>query len=321
MTRVRCLLGLAALVGVCTRLAAQTDTPLPVPQLVPGPLATPEDELNAAFTPDGHSVYFTRKFGDRFGVIMVSHLRGGRWSPPTVAPFSGQYADYDPFITPDGSSIYWISLRPVDGTAKADTDIWMARWTGDDWGAATHLAAPINSEAGEFYPTIARNGALYFSSNRPGGQGRGDLYVSRPLNGEYQVVTNLGAAVNSTGFDGDPFIAPDEGYLVFTGWGRPDAGGDGDLYITFNTSGSWSAPQRLPGGVNSGVQEYAPIVSPDGGWLYFTSYRGAIDQPRTRPLTTTELRQMTASPLNGRGNVYRVPLTAILPQPADPPVP
>jgi len=281
------------------------------PRLVDGPLVTRDDELNAAFTPDGRTVYFTKKIGARFGVIMVSDLRGGRWSVPEVAPFSGQYSDYDPFVAPDGKRIFWISNRPVDGKPKAEYDIWMAERRGERWGLATRLDAPVNTDADEYYPTVAANGTLYFTSLRPGGKGRGDVYRSRLEGGRYGPVESLGDSVNSAAFEGDPFIAPDESYLVFSGYGRPDAGNDGDLYITRNRGGVWGAPRRLGHGINSGAQEYAPIVSPDGKWLYFTSYRGVIDAPRSRPLSTAAVRRAIDGVLNGEGNVYRVPIEAL----------
>lgn len=240
----------------------------------PGPLASSADELNAAFTPDQQSVYFTRKLSDTTAAIMVSHCKGKRWSEPVVASFSGQYPDYDPFVSPDGSRLFWMSRRPVDGTVKGDYDVWMVERHGDSWSEPLHLPEPINSPAGEYFPTVARSGNLYFSSNRDGGQGRGDIYVSRLVNGAYRTVENLGPAVNSTGFDGDPFIAADESYLIFTGWGRPGGDPEGDLYIAFRRDGAWSVPVALPAAINSPAQEYAPIVSPDGHYLYFASYRG-----------------------------------------------
>lgn len=310
----RISLVLASLLSVAgPRLLAQAapaGDPL-APRPAEAPLATRYDELNAAFTPDGRTLYFTRKIADRFGVILESHRRGTGWSTPEVASFSGQFADFDPFVSPDGQRLYWISNRPVDGRPKTDFDIWMVERHGSGWGAPIHLDAPVNSPDGEFYPTVSVHGTLYFSSNRPGGKGRGDLYMSRPENGHFAAPTSLGDVVNSTGFDGDPFIAPDESYLVFTGWGRPDGDPAGDLYITTMTDGAWSAPRPLAHGVNSSAQEYAPIVSPDGRWLYFSSYRSAIDVPLERPLTGAELARLLDGAANGHGTVYQIPIEAI----------
>ncbi len=307
-------LGMLCLAGLGSGLFAQSTraTAAFAPQLADGPLATREDELNAAFMPDGKTVYFTWRLGDRFGVIMVSQLRDGKWSAPTVAPFSGQYPDFDPFVAPDGKRIFWISLRPLGGgPVKADYDIWMVERAGDGWGPAIHLDAPVNSPANEYFPSVARNGTLYFSSGRPGGAGRGDIYFSRLAGGAYRTVQSAGESINTPAFEGDALIAPDESYLVFTGFGRPDSD-EGDLFVSVNRVGTWGTPRRLENGINSSAKDYAPGLSPDGRWFYFTSYRSMFDEPLRRPLTSMDVRQIADGPMNGKGNVYRVPIEAVL---------
>jgi Tol biopolymer transport system component len=268
------------------------------PELAGSPFATREDELNAAFTPHGDTVYFTRKSGDRSGVIMVATREQGRWSAPQVAPFSGQFADYDPFVTPDGRRLLWMSNRPVDGTPKSDFDIWMVERRGTGWGAPVRLEAPVNSEASEYYPTVSADGTLYFSSNREGGMGRGDLYRSRSVGGRYAEVESLGDPVNSPAFEGDPFISPDGQFLIFTAWGRPGGDPDGDLYIAYRRGSGWNAAIPLPPGINTPAQEYAPIVSPDGKWLYFASYR-----------------PIEGGAAKSQGSVYRVPIERVVTPP------
>lgn len=90
------------------------------------------------------------------------------------------------------------------------------------WGAPKHLDAPINTKAQEFYPSVTADGTLYFSSTREGGKGRGDIWRARLVDGRYSEPENLGEAINSQFSEGDPFIAPDESYLVFVSYGRPD---------------------------------------------------------------------------------------------------
>jgi hypothetical protein len=89
--------------------------------------------------------------------------------------------------------------------------------------------------------------------------------------------------------------------------------GDGDLYVSSMRDGVWAAARSLGYGINSKAREYCPIVSPDGKWFYFTSYRGFIDAPRARALTLQELRTAVSGVLNGLGNVYRIPVSALLP--------
>src|SRR5512144_820829 len=83
---------------------------------------------NAAFTPDGRTLYVTHKTGadGNTGVIMESRRSRDGWGARTVASFSGHYADFDPFVAPGGSRLFFISNRPLtgDGEARPDFDIW-----------------------------------------------------------------------------------------------------------------------------------------------------------------------------------------------------
>ena len=176
------------------------------PQLFAGnAISTADDESHPAFTPDGKTLYFLKNDPSfNHWTIVVSHEQNGKWSTPEVAPFSGQFSDADPFITLDGQRFFFISTRPVNGKPKEDTDIWMMRGEGaaagikasGSWSAPQHLAA-VNSDANEWFPTVSKNGNLYFGSERPGGKGKCDLYVSRLVDGKYQTPENLGEPINT----------------------------------------------------------------------------------------------------------------------------
>jgi Tol biopolymer transport system component len=279
-------------------------------------ISTPENELNAAFTPDGRTVYFTRAIGanGRFGVIVSSKIaRDGKWSAAEVVSFSGQHSDYDPFVSPDGARLFFISKRPTAANeSKEDFDIWFVDRTDDGWSAPQRLGAPINSDKDELYPAVASDGTLYFSScGRNDSRGRCDLYRSRLRDGKYVALENLGDAVNSPASETDAYIAPDQSYLIFAAYGRLDAIGDGDLYVSTQRDGVWTAPRLLGPQFNTIAREYCPIVSPDGKYFYFTSQFGTADVPRSRAMTTAELRESLKSTRNGFGNVYRVPIEAL----------
>jgi hypothetical protein len=278
-----------------------------------GTISTGDMELNAAFTPDGRTLYFTKRSPKpQYWVIVVSRLRGGRWSAPEVAEFSGQYNDFDPFVSPDGATLYFSSNRPVDGRPKADFDIWAVDRTAAGWGAPRHLDAPVNTAAQEYYPTVTRDGTLYFSSTREGGAGAGDIYRARRVDARYAEPENLGDSVNARNFDGDPYIAPDESYLLFVSYGRAGGAGDGDLYISVRREGAWSKAENLGPGINSSALDFCPIVSPDGKSLFFTSERGFADAPQARRLTAADLARRLRAPGNGLGDIYRIDAGSVL---------
>jgi len=293
-----------------------SDTPMTQPVMFgEGVVSTREDDLNAAFSPDGQTVFFTRNFPrNRLGVILFSEYKKGKWTPPQIAPFSGQATDYDPFFSADGSKIFYCSNRGADGKAKTDYDIWYVEKTGNGWSAPKSAGASVNSAVDEFYPSLATDGTLYFSSNRQGGKGQYDVYRARWENGKFSEPENLGDGVNTALTELDNYISPDQKFIVFAGYNRKDdlGGGSGDLYISFNQNGVWTTAKNLGAPINSPQREYCPIGSPDGKYFFFTSFRGNLEKPLDKPLKNyQELMSLFNSPMNGRGNIFQIDISAL----------
>jgi Tol biopolymer transport system component len=308
----RLLFVLCSLVLAVGRQAPPPAAQPAVPTLfAPGVISTGGYESHPAFTPDGRTLYFVKSTPSfSFWTICVSRLVKGRWTEPEVAPFSGRYADADPFVTRDGGQMYFISTRPVapGGDAK-DLDIWVMDRAGSGWSAPRPLPAPINSAGAEWFPTVAANGTIYFGSDRPGGQGRNDLYRARLAGGRYAEAENLGAVVNGPGNDFEPFIAPDESFLIFMS-GRPGGQGQGDLWVTYNRASAWTPPVAVGAGVNSPATEYSPGISPDGRTFFWASARETFDTGG-RALTYRELNDRLTRPGNGLGDIYQIDLAAL----------
>jgi dipeptidyl aminopeptidase/acylaminoacyl peptidase len=283
------------------------------PELVgEGVISTPDYELNAAFLPDGRTVFFTKSTADMsFWTIVSSRLVGDRWTEPEIAPFSGEHSDADLAVAPDGRRLVFISRRPVPGgKGPAVPHIWFVDRTATGWSEPKNVAA-LNSDAGEYYPSVAADGSLYFESTRRGGLGRADVYRSRLVGGEYAAPENLGQPLNSEFNEGDAVVAPDQRFMILTITGRADDAGRGDLYLSEQRNGRWSAPSRLPDGINSPALEFCPSLSPDGRTFYFTSTRGRTGDPPGRPRTYAELTTRLRDVRNGLGNIYRVPMASV----------
>lgn len=223
-----------------------------------------EEEWSFAFTPDGTTIYFQRGDYEQY-TIYESHYENKQWSAPQKSELAPDNLsqDGDLFITQDGSRIFFASNRSAKGT-KQDNDLWMAMRTGDQWGEPSPLGAPVNSNFQEWLPSVASNGNLYFQSNRPGGAGQIDLYVSKWQDGKYTDPESLGTGINTLGNDESPYIAPDESYLIF-------ARGGSALYISFRHGDNWSTPQQLNLPEDNGTIKYSPYISPDGKYLFYTS--------------------------------------------------
>jgi hypothetical protein len=248
--------------------------------------------------------------------ILETRRRGNAWTTPAVAAFSGRYDDADPYVTPDGSRLFFLSKRPLvpGGEPRADLDIWVMERDGAGWGEPKHLGATVNGPQDEHYVTMTTAGDLYIAAVRDDSHGAGDLYrVPRAADG-WGSPENLGPVVNGAdNHDTTPWVSPDGRYIIFASRGRPDGGPDLDLYITVRgAGGAWTAPRNLGPRVNSRAVEYCPLVSPDGQWLYFTSNRTFADGDLGAPVDGDELRRRLRGPGNSLGDTYRIGLPAIL---------
>jgi Tol biopolymer transport system component len=305
-----CLWSLSTMGQKASTYPFSTNGPLDKPRVFgAGIISAGEHELELTLTPDGRTAYFV-KASPGWGImrIVFSQFRDGRWETPQMAEFSGQYKDTDPFITPDGSKLYFVSNRPDTGTTpNKDEDIFVVERTAEGWGAPHRLGPPINTSGGDSFPTVAANGTLYFCSDRAGGFGDGDVYRSRLVNGKYAEPENLGAAINSKSGEWHAYIAPDERFLVFVS-DRPGGAGRDDLYISYHRHGQWTKAANMSD-LNTPAMDYAPSVSPDGKYLFFTSTRSLPLPPSSgRRLTYKELLEQIRSPGNGLADIYQVEL-------------
>jgi Tol biopolymer transport system component len=157
----------------------------------------------------------------------------------------------------------------------------------------------------EVYPSITQDGTLYFSSNREGGKGKGDIYRSLLVDGQYGEPENIGEPINTENSEGDVFIAHDESYIIFGSSGRSDSHGSGDLYISFRQSdGSWTEPTYMGDQINTNAFEYCPTVSPDGKYFFFTSYKKPEKDGSQKLLSLDDIMKIYAIAQNGLGDIY-----------------
>lgn len=225
-------------------------------------------------SPDAQEAFWVESRGGRDTlIIMHSRFVDKKWQSASVATFSGNTAwkDIDPMFSPDGKMILFQSNRPSEGksNAKNDFDIWAVTKTSTGWSAPVHLGNVINTENSESFASITSSGSIYFMKDNPDGIGTSDIYHSILKNGAYQTPVNLGTPINTTFRESNPFISPDENYLIYF---SSDSTGLGsvDLYISFMEKGTWTAPINLGQPINSDVGEFCPFVHSLQKRLYFS---------------------------------------------------
>ena len=281
-----------------------------------GIISTPQDEFGGSLSQDGKTIYFDRSVPPHYlYTLWESHLVGNNWSAPEILPFSGQYRDSDPVLSPDGNKLLFVSDRPVNGKDPHHYEIWMSQREGDKWSEPKNLGPVVNTHS-QYFASMASNGNLYFSATIADNDSEIDIFVSKFINEKYTTPVNLGPAINGKGIVNiEAFVSPDEKFLLIGAFNRPDSIGSSDIYVSYNQNGKWSAP--LPVSViNTPAREYSPRLTPDGKRLIFTSERGMGTEQRAKPWTMTEFEQKSRSSWNGLGNIYTVPIE-VLPKPAE----
>ena len=160
------------------------------------------------------------------------------------------------------------------GQGFGNFDLYISYNTPTGWSEPTNLGANINTEFWESSPSLSPDkNALYFSSDRPGGYGGKDLYVSYRVNGKWLPAENMGPEINTAGDELAPFIHADNQTLYYTSNGLPGYGGT-DIYMIRKTGDkTWSKPENLGYPINTIENEGSLFVAADGITAYYASDR------------------------------------------------
>ncbi len=292
-------------------------TPGEIPVLfAPGVCSTGLYERDVAITPDGRDFYFGI-MGAGSAAIAVTHWRDGRWTEPEIAPFSRdeRFLNLEPCISPEGQRFFFLSTRPKEGQPPkagwAYQDIWTMERTATGWSEPKNLGAPVNSDGEEFYPSVTREGTLYFTRSEGAGK-ESAIFRSRLRDGVYTEPVRLPATINCTANVFNACIAPDESYLILCVAGKQENLGRADYYVCFrNDDDSWSAAINLGPTVNGpGDAAISPSITPDGKFFFFGSSR-KIQPSENSPRTYRSLMEERTRPGNGNCDIYWVSTSLI----------
>ncbi|WP_243649300.1 TolB family protein [Luteibacter rhizovicinus] len=262
----RCLaILLTVLVPTCM---ASENHPETVWAWTPAGVSSNQFESHPAFDPMTGDLYFVRSSKTFSGWrILTSHCDGKGWTPPVPTPFSGPGTEADPWFTPDGHTVYFISTRLTGSMKSNDLDIWKADRSSDGkWKAPVRLPSPVNSSEAEWFPRLAPDGWLYFGSNRPGGLGKNDIWRARENGAGQWIVENAGPAINTPGDEYEPLPSADGKRLIVMA--------DGGLYESRMGPEGWSPKVKLGPEVNVNGSEIGAVFSPSGKSLMFARDTG-----------------------------------------------
>ncbi|HEX8516062.1 MAG TPA: hypothetical protein VF868_07665 [Bacteroidia bacterium] len=209
--------------------------------------------------------------GNYYEDVFISHRLGDSWLTPESIGSSINTKNHDASIalSADGQKLFVFHSTEKDGG-----DIYMSILKGEVWGAPEPLGPEINSKYWEGSVSLSANEKqLYFASERPGGLGGRDIYLSEKMpDGSWGKAQNLGPMINTPYNDDSPFIHPDGITLFYSSEGRNSIGGYDIMYSVFK-GGIWNEPTNLGYPINTTDDERFYVLTADGEHGYFSSDR------------------------------------------------
>jgi outer membrane protein OmpA-like peptidoglycan-associated protein len=238
---------------------------------------TPYNDYSPIISADGNTLIFTSNRTDEpakakananFEDIFVSYKTNNKWSVPK--PISSniniKYNDAAASLSPDGKTLF---LYYEEG----EGDIYTSTRSGDEWSEPKPLNRNINTAM--FWETCASVTAdgkkLFFASNRPGGIGELDIYVSQlDAKGDWGKAVNLGPIINTPNNEDSPFIHHDGMTLYFSSDGHPRLG-NSDIFVSAFVNNKWNKPENMGYPLNSWEYDGFFTLSPDKKKGYFST--------------------------------------------------
>jgi outer membrane protein OmpA-like peptidoglycan-associated protein/tetratricopeptide (TPR) repeat protein len=255
---------------------SQNELNVIIENLGPG-INTPYNDYSPIISADGNTLIFTSNRTDdpakakanaNFEDIYVSYRNPNAWSTPKlISPnINIKYNDAAASLSPDGKTLF---LYYEEG----EGDIYTSTRNGEEWSQPKPLNKHINT--GMFFETCASVSAdgqtLYFASNRPGGFGELDIYMSKlDAKGDWGKAVNLGPIINTPNNEDSPFIHHDGVTLYFSSDGHPRLG-NSDIFVTEFVNNKWKKPENIGYPLNSWEYDGFFTLSPDKKKGYFST--------------------------------------------------
>lgn len=238
-------------------------------------------------TADQQELIFTRRLGNGAehdeDLVVCRKETNGRWGRPQPISknVNSSLNEGTCTISADGRKLIFTSC--VGRQSYGSCDLYESVKVGNEWLAPKNLGPNVNSPEWESQPALSADGrTLYFVSDRRGGAGRRDIWVSTlDENGQWSRARNLGSPVNTSADEISPFIHANDNTLYFASTGHTGFGGY-DIFLCEKTPGGWSSPVNLGRPLNDHEDQFSLFITADGKKGYYSheesSQTGALSR-------------------------------------------
>lgn len=241
------------------------------PKPLPGFVNSPDYEYLPSLTADEKYLVYTKRSQGQEDLFYSIKDSSGIWSAGQPLEINTPDNEGAQTISADGKLIVFTACNRKDGSGGCD--LYFTERINQKWSAPKNMGKPINTSSWESQPSLSANGtALYFASNRPGGQGGSDIWVTyRQKDQSWSNPIPLDTTINTSSDDQSPFIHADNKTLYFMSKGHRGMG-EFDLFMAKkNIDGTWSTPINLGYPINTPANEGALVISLDAKTAFFDS--------------------------------------------------
>lgn len=251
--------------------------------------------LNDALKPDALSGIYHED------IFISTKANDSTFATPTgILSLNTNANDAAVALSPDGTTLFSFISNNDEG------DLFISELKGTEWSKPERLNKNINTEAWEGSCSITADGRyLYFASEKPGGLGGRDLYVSEKVNGDWAPAVNLGPSINTQYNEDAPFIHPDGITLFFSSEGHKSIGGY-DIMYSIKQENSWIAPLSMGIPLNTTEDDRYYVINAQGDRGYFSSNRAGAGGKGGQDIYTVEPGILGERPVLAllKGNVF-----------------
>jgi len=256
------------------------------PYLVEG-ICTEKDEYLPIISADDEMMLFTRKQPyvnkdlvyetdkelELFSYSKRDHTGKFTKGQRMPYPFNKNGSEGGATMSIDNKHLFFTTCKD-EGGATINCDIYYSDYINGEWTVAKKVEGINDSERWDSQPTIASDGkTLYFASDRKGGRGGVDLYVTVKdiVTGTWSKPENLGPVINTSNDEKSPFIHSDFQTIYFSSDGQPGIGGFDIFFCRKGEDGKWMEPKNIGIPINTVADDLGFFVSTDGHLGYFAS--------------------------------------------------
>jgi outer membrane protein OmpA-like peptidoglycan-associated protein len=251
------------------------------------PISTANNEYLPYLSPDETIFLFTRTVADQSKdkvfqtdkekeVFMISHKqKDGNFDvgKPMEPPFNENSNEGGACLSIDNKHLFY-TISKIEGGAQANADIYYSDFVDGEWTDIKKVPNINHPIYWDSQPSISADGnTIYFASDRPGGQGRVDIWKTdrNPATRQWQAPVNLGPKINTSGNEKCPFMHSDSETLYYSSDGLFGFGGLDIFYVRKDDKGNWKDPENIGYPINTEADDAGFFVSTDGLNGYFCS--------------------------------------------------